>query len=169
MRLAVSDPHLVYADLIDADPPPRELTPVVRRYIAAQSPYGLLVLFVLFVASPAALFAAMSPSRDTLVSMLVTVIGAIALAVWTAKKRARVRTVIVHGRQVPARIRGAHHLVVRQGLASRRRVTLTVEVEGRVARCVSWAGDLEEAESGAWIRVLVHPNIDFVVPVVSVT
>ena len=169
MRLAVADPHLVYADLIDADPPPRELTPVVRRYIAAQAPYAWLVLFVLFVASPTALFAAFAPSRDTIISAVVTLAVAIALGVWTAKKRARVRTVIVEGRQVPARIRSAHHLVVRQGLARGRRVSLHVEVEGRVVRCVSWAGDLDDSESGAWIRVLVHPNIDFVVPVVSVT
>lgn len=165
----VPESDVVYADLIDADPPPRELTPVVRRYIAAQAPYVWLVLLVIFVVLPWVGVAAARPSTQTAGPLVLSLASAIALGWWTASKRAKVRTVIVHGEQQPARISGVSHLVVRRGLATARRVTMMVDVGGRRARCVSWSGDLEDAENGAWIRVLVSPGIDFVVPVVSVT
>lgn len=160
---------VVYADLIDADPSPRELTTTARRYIAAQAPYAWLVLLVIFFALPAAVIAAALPSTETLSWLGIALAGAVALGWWTAGKRAQVRRVIVHGEQQPARISGVSHLVVRRGFATARRVSMIVDVQGRRARCVSWTGDLEDAENGAWIRVLVQPGVDFVVPVVSVT
>ena len=160
---------VVYADLIDADPPPRELTSTAKRYAAAQAPYAWLVLLVLFLVLPAIVTAAVMPSSTTIGWAVVAVAAAVALGWFTSTKRAKVRNVIIHGVQQPARISGVSHLVVRRGLATARRVTMIVEVQGRRAKCVSWTGDLEEAENGAWIRVLVHPGVDFVVPVVSVT
>src|SRR5512138_2947261 len=149
---------VVYADLIDADPAPRELTVTARRYVAAQAPYAWLVLAVIFLALPAVVVAATVRSTETAGWAISCVAGTVALGWWTASKRARVRNVIVHGAQQPARIGGVSHLVVRRGLATARRVTMFVDVQGRRARCVSWTGDLEDAENGAWIRVLVHPG-----------
>lgn len=165
----VQESDVVYADLIDAEPPPRELTPIVRRYIAAQAPYVWLVLLVVFVVLPWVVVAAVRPSSESIGSLVIGLASAVALGWWTAGKRAKVRKVIVHGEQQPARISNVSHLVVRRGFATARRVTMMVDVGGRRARCVSWSGDLEDAENGAWIRVLVSPGIDFVVPVVSVT
>jgi hypothetical protein len=160
---------VVFADLIDADPPPRELTPTARRYIAAQATLAWLVLLLVFVVVPAAIAVAAVPTQQTIIWLASSVAGAFAVGWWTSTKRAKVRKVIVHGVQQPARIANVAHLVVRRGLMTARRVTMIVEVQGRRAKCVSWSGDLEDAEGGAWIRVLVLPDVDFVVPVVSVT
>ncbi|HTL35851.1 MAG TPA: hypothetical protein VL326_22130 [Kofleriaceae bacterium] len=160
-----------YADLIDADPAPREITPTGRRYAAAQSTYAWCVLIVIFLVLPSIIALSFTSSSTVFINLALTLAMAVAAGWWAARKRARLRKVLVDGTQRPARIRNVSHLVVRRsGFAVGRRVTIGIEVDGRRTTCVSWAGDLEEAESGAWIRVLVHPEVpDLVVPVVSVT
>lgn len=160
-----------YADLIDAEPAPRVITPTGRRYIAAQSTYFWCVLIVLFLVLPAILVTRFSSSASVYANLAFTLAAAVAAGWWAARKRGRLRKVLVDGTQRPARIRDVSQLVVRRsGFAVGRRVTIAIEVDGRRTTCVSWAGDLDDAEGGAWIRVLVHPEVpDLVVPVVSVT
>ena len=162
---------VVYADLVDADPAPREITPTGRRYIAAQATYGFVVAAVLLLVFPSAFaLALVGPNSGSIGSLLFGLALAAVAVVWAAKKRAALNKVLVDGTQRPARLVDVSHLVVRRGLVSGRRVSLVIEVDGRRATCVSWAGDLDEAEQGAWIRVLVHPDTpQLVVPVVSVT
>lgn len=161
---------VVFADLIDADPAPRELATIGKRYIAAQASYVWVVFAVLFLVLPGVFALAVFGSSAGVGYLVGGLALAVGLGYWTSRKRAALRKVLVEGTQRPARLVDVSHLVVRQGLASSRRVTLHVEVDGKRARCVSWAGDLEEAERDAWIRVLVHPQVPgVVVPVVSVT
>jgi hypothetical protein len=165
------EPQPAYADLVDADPAPREIMISGRRYVAAQATYFWCVLLVFFFVLPSVFAASLATSASTILQL----VGAIAITVgvgWrTARKRARLRKVLVHGTQHPAQIRDVSHLVVRRGgFAVGRRVSVAIEVLGRRTTCVSWAGDLDNAEAGSWIRVLVHPDVpEYVVPVVSVT
>jgi hypothetical protein len=162
---------VVFADLIDADPAPREVTTTGKRYIAMQAPYVWMVMVILLMVMPGILMLAMlGPTRESLGAVGAGV-GLAAFLGWQAASQRKVlRKVLVDGTQRPARLAHVAHLVVRHGFMTGRRVTLTVEVDGKRARCVSWAGDLDDAEPGAWIRVLVHPDArGVVVPVVSVT
>lgn len=161
---------ITYCDLIDADPPPRELGPIARRYVRAMSTYVWLGLFVSFVVLPAVMIAFAMPRVETAAWLAAALGGTVWLATRTARKRARLRRVIVEGRQVPARIVRSRVLVVRRGFAAGRRVTLLLEVEGHPVNLSSWLRDLEGATPGHWIRVLKHPEVrDLVIPVVSVT
>lgn len=162
---------VAFADVLDAEPAPRELTPIARRYMAAQATHAWVVGAVLLLVFPGVISVALVKASAETVGMVVVGV-AVAAGLWwsAAQQRARLRKVLVDGEQRPARLVDVSHLVVRQGLARARRVTLIVEVDGRQARCVSWHGDLDDAEQGAWIRVLVHPQYpQLVIPVVSVT
>ncbi len=157
---------VVFADLVDADPAPRALTPIMRRYIAGQATYlwgGLAFCFL--VLPNAALAAAMHRSEMLAGTSLVFVISAVLILRATLIRR-QLRAILVHGEQRPAHVVDMHRLHVRGG----HRDTLWLDVDGRRVKCSSWAGDLENAEPRAWIRVLVHPAYPArAVPVVSVT
>lgn len=159
-------PDVVFADLVDADPAPRALTPIMRRYIAAQATYAWGVLAFFFLLLPnVAMAAAIHRSEMFAGTALVVVITA-ALIARAAAIRFQLRRIVVHGEQRPAQVVSMHRLHVRGG----HRDTLWLEIDGRRVKCSSWAGDLENAEPHAWIRVLVHPTYpDRAVPVVSVT
>ena len=160
-----------YADVIDADPPPRELTPTARKYIAHQAPDAWAVLAFVFLVFPGIFSLLVLHASSMIGSLVVGVLVTAALAYWAAAKRKKLRGVIVNGTQRPGRLVDVSELVLRRGFfVQGRRMTLTVEVDGQRSKCVSWAGDLDDAEQGAWIRVLVHPGAPgLVVPVVSVT
>jgi hypothetical protein len=114
--------------------------------------------------------AALVPRVGTIAWAVVALALAVVLGRSTAQKRARIRKVAIHGKQVPARVLESHELVIRHGLASARRVTLVLEVEGRRVSCTVWGSDLEGMIRGAWLRVLTHAELpDLIVPVVSVT
>src|SRR5262245_7683352 len=107
-----AEPQVVFADLVDADPPLRELTTTARRSIAPQAPSASVVMPVLLVVLPSALLPAIVPGTEIVIYLLCCIVGAVALGWWTAGKRARVRQVIVHGTQQSAQINGVSHLVV---------------------------------------------------------
>ena len=162
--------EIYYADVIDADPAPRELTPIAKKYIAHQAPYAWAVLAFLFLVFPGIFALLVLHASSMIGSLAVGVAATAALAWWSAAKRKKLRGVIINGTQRPGRLVDVSQLVIRRGFfVQGRRVTLVVEVDGQRAKCVSWAGDLDDAEQGAWIRVLVHPKVPVVVPVVSVT
>ncbi|MBL9015788.1 MAG: hypothetical protein JNL83_16505 [Myxococcales bacterium] len=159
-----------YADIVDAGPPPRELTTTARRFVAGQAPYAWGVLVVIFVVLPNALMAKVLASGSAYVSLAVMIALAAAVFAHAAIKRKQLRAIIVTGEQRPAQIVGVERLDVRSGLARGSRDTLWFDVDGKRMKCASWGGDLDGATHGAWIRVLVHPQVpDRVVPVVSVT
>jgi hypothetical protein len=161
---------LEYADIVDAGPPPRELTTTARRFVAGQAPLGWGVLVVIFVVLPNALMANVLASGNAYISLAVMIAIAVAVFAHAILKRKQLRTIIATGEQRPAQIVGVERLDVRHGLARGSRDTLWLEVDGKRMKCASWGGDLEGATQGAWIRVLVHPQFpDRVVPVVSVT
>jgi hypothetical protein len=161
---------VVYADLVDAEPAPRELTTVARRYIAGQATYAWGVLAVLFLLLPNAAAAFMIKSSAAFAGLAVVLAVTVAIIVRAAVVRGQLRSIIVSGEQRPAQIAGVERLQVRSGLARGARDTLWLDVDGRRIRCASWAGDLEGAERHAWIRVLVHPaHPARAVPVISVT
>jgi hypothetical protein len=166
----MSDTPIVYADVLDAEPAPRELTAVARRYLRAQASWLWLGLAIFFLVVPGVIAVAAIPMTETIVALAVDIGIAIAVGWWTGTKRARLRKVLIDGTQTPAQILSVATLQVRRGLVSGQRVTIDLAVNGRRTRCASWAGDLDDAERGAWIRVLVHADVpDLVVPVVSVT
>lgn len=159
-----------YADIVDAGPPPRELTTTARRFVAGQAPYAWGVLVVLFVVLPNALVAKVLASGSAYGSLVLVIALAVAVFAHAAIKRKQLRAIVVSGEQRPAQIVGVERLDVRHGLARGSRDTLWLDVDGKRMKCASWGGDLEGATQGAWIRVLVHPQFpDRVVPVVSVT
>ena len=159
-----------YADIVDAGPPPRDLTTTARRFVAGQAPYAWGVLVVLFVVLPSALMAKVLASGSAYVSLAVMIAVAVAVFAHAALKRTQLREIIVTGEQRPAQIVGVERLDVRHGFARGSRDTLWLDVDGKRLKCASWGGDLEGATQGAWIRVLVHPKFpERVVPVVSVT
>ncbi len=159
-----------YADIVDAGPPPRELTTTARRFVAGQAPYAWAVLVVIFLVLPNLVMASVLETGAAYASGAVMIGIALALIARTAMLRTRLREIIATGEQRPAQIVGIERLDVRSGLARGSRDTLWLEVDGKRLKCVSWAGDLEGATQGAWIRVLVHPGSpDRAVPVVSVT
>jgi hypothetical protein len=159
-----------YADLVDAEPAPRELTTTARRFIAGQATYTWGVLAVIFLLLPNAFMASIMKSSTAYISVVVIAVMTIAIIARTAVVRGQLRSIIVEGEQRPAQIAGVERLHVRSGLARGARDTLWLDVDGRRVKCASWAGDLEGAEQHAWIRVLVHPrHPDRAVPVISVT
>lgn len=159
-----------YADIVDAGPPPRELTTTARRFVAGQATYLWPILVVIFLVLPNAVMANVIGTSGAYGGLAVMIAIAIGLIARTAVLRGRLRTIIATGEQRPAQIVGVERLDVRSGLARGSRDTLWLDVDGKRLKCVSWAGDLEGATQGAWIRVLVHPEIpDRAVPVVSVT
>lgn len=159
-----------YCDFIDADPPPRELGTTARRHVRTMSTYFWFGMLIVFFTLPSVVVAAILPDVSTIGWAVVSVAAAVWLARSTAQKRARLRTVAIDGHQAPARVLDASELVVRRGLVVGRRVTLTLEVEGRRVRCRSWAGDLQGVVRGHWLRVLTHPDApELVIPVASVT
>ena len=159
-----------YADIVDAGPPPRDLTTTAHRFVAGQAPYAWGVLLVIFVVLPNAVMANVLGSGAGYGSLAVMSVIAVAVFARAAVTRKRLRTIIATGEQRPAQIVGVERLDVRSGLARGSRDTLWLDVDGKRLRCASWGGDLEGATQGAWIRVLVHPQFpDRAVPVVSVT
>lgn len=159
-----------YADIVDAGPPPRELTTTARRFVAGQASLAWGVLLVVFVVLPNALTASVLGSGGAYASLAVVIALAVAVFAHALRKRTQLRAIIITGEQRPAQIVGVERLEVRRGLARGSRDTLWLDVDGKRLRCASWGGDLEGATQGAWIRVLVHPQFpDRAVPVVSVT
>lgn len=159
-----------YCDVLDADPPPRELAVHARRYVRRMSTYIWLVLLILFVTVPMVAAAVFVPRVATIAWGVIAIAATVWLARATARKRANLRRVAIEGRQAPGRIVAAYEMTVRRGLVVGRRVTLVLDVEGTEVTCRSWDGDLEGLERDHWIRVLVHPDCPGVaIPVVNVT
>lgn len=162
--------NVVFADMVDADPAPRELTTTARRYIAGQATYLWAGLAVVFLFLPNVMMAALVKKGVVFSSLAFASLVTAALVAYAVLARRRLRTILVHGEQRPAQIVQMHQLHVRSGLARGRRDTIWLDVDGRRVKCSSWAGDLEGAEPHAWIRVLVHPGFpEHAIPVVSVT
>ncbi|MBA3462778.1 MAG: hypothetical protein H0T46_22670 [Deltaproteobacteria bacterium] len=162
--------HVEYADLVDADPAPRELTTTARRYVTGQATYFWGVIAFVFLLLPNALAVSVLKTSGAYVGLVAMFAITAAVIARTAIVRSQLRKIIVHGDQRPAQIVGVERLQVRSGLARGNRDTLWLQVDGRRVKCASWAGDLEGAETHAWIRVLVHAaHPQRAVPVISVT
>jgi hypothetical protein len=172
MSGATEDGHAYY-DHLDVDPPPRELTPTMRRYLLSQSwrtstAFGLSAFFA--VVATAILAKAPGPLTGAIAGFF-WVLVAISI-VFIEKKRRRLRAIVVEGTQRPARIGSAeHHAMPTNVPGVRARYSeLSVVVDGTERRMVSLDPSLRDAQPGYWIRVLVHPDHpDLVVPVCSVT
>src|SRR5688572_16820642 len=161
-----------YSDYLDADPPPRALTPAMKRYLfhqtwRANKLFGIAVA-IAFI--PVTIFAVHRTGATAIAAAIFAapLIPAVLLAL---RRRDQLRRVLVEGVQVPAQVAGGLHRTVKAAVVLQAHYSeLDLILPDRQVHMTSVDAALQVLEPGCWIRVLSHRRFpDVVIPVVSIS